>query len=269
MKKAAHQTSSSLKTVYLYLFIVFICIVISLILKGIFIIQQSKFDPAHHFTLAVTQHNQVKEIISFNPQTPAVWGLIITNNIAYMDLVKKYGITTDGYIQVDNATFSKSDIISFLWSSIAHTELWKSNITLFDKFRLLLLAKNVTTNNKTIEDITLSDQNPSVDLTVINALTDQDIANENISIQIINATEIPGFGQRLGQVLSNLGANVVDVSTAQRIQKKSSLAYFGNESYTLNRIQKLLNLPTTTLSRQGIADIVITIGTDKKNTTEF
>jgi len=269
MKKTAEQKSNSLKTVYLYFFIVFICIVVSLVIKGVFIIQQSKFDPAHHFTLAVTKDNKVKEIIAFNPQTPAVWVLSVDKNIPYTDLARKYGITTDGYIQVGDSVTPGSDVIGFLWSSITHTGLWRSDITLFDKIRLLLLTKNVTTNNETAEDVTLSEQSPSTDITVINALTDQEIANENISIQILNGTDIPGFGQQLGLVLSNLGANVVDIATAQKIQKKSAIAYFGNESYTLDRVDKLLQLSPTKLHQQGIADIVITIGTDKKNTTEF
>jgi len=270
MKKSAHNESKSLKTFYLYILIVFILMVLSLIVKGFFIIQQSRFDPAHHFALAVTEQNQVKEIISFNPQTPAIWELVIVNTtIPYASLAKNYGIETDGYIQAGDTVSLRSDAIGFLWSSIIHSGLWESDMTVYDKIRLLLLSKNVTANNKTVENITLSNQSTQIDTTAINALTDQEIATENISIKIVNATNTTGLGQRLARVLTNLGANVVDISTAQEISKKSSVAYFGNDSYTLDRIQKMLGLSATKLANQGLADIVITIGTDKQNTMEF
>lgn len=270
MKKTAQERSKSLKTLYLYLLLVFVLIIVSLVVKGISIIQQSKYDASHHFTLAVIEQNKVKEIISFNPQTPAIWALVIqNNNLPYQSLAKDYGVTANAYIQVNSTAPINSDIIGFLWSSIIHTASWQSDITLYDKIRLFLLAKSVTTNNKTIEDVTLSEQSPEVGTTVMTALTDQDIANENVSIKIVNATNITGFGERLARVLTNLGANVIDIATAQEIQKNSSLTYYGSESYTLDRIQQLLHIIPTKIPRQGIADIVITIGTDKKNTTEF
>ena len=75
---------------------------------------------------------------------------------------------------------------------------------------------------------------------VSTALTDQDISSENITIQVINATNVTGLAQRLGRVLTNLGADVVDVSSAQNNQAKSTIMYFGNDSYTLDWLQKYL-----------------------------
>jgi LytR cell envelope-related transcriptional attenuator len=272
MKNAASYTSKSLRTFYLYIVIVIVVILVALVVKGFYVIQQSKFDPAHHFTLAITEKNNVKEIISFHPQIPAVSELVIQNkNIIYNQLAKNYGIITDGYIQVDPTSNSSTDISSLLWYSIIHSANEQCNLTIFDKVRLLLLVKNITTNNKMVEDITLSQSfaTPETNITLINALTDQEIATENVSIQIINATNVSGLGQRLGRVLTNLGANVIDISNAQKYQKKTTITYFGNESYTLDRIQKLLDAPINKTDKQPIADIIVTIGKDKTNTGLF
>lgn len=271
MKKAAQNTNKSLKTFYLYAVIVFLFIGVSLVVKGFYIVQQSKFDPAHHFTLAITQHNNVKEILSFQPQTPAVSVLAIQDNaIPYSLLAKKFGIVTDGYIQADDTMQLGTDISIFLWSSIVHTASWQSNVTLIDKIRLLFLARSITTNNKIVEQISLATQSSDANTTIMNSLTDQDIATENISIQIINATNVSGLGQRLARVLTNLGANVIDIATAQKTQEKTTIAYYGSDSYTLNRIHRLLgNVPVYKLSRRTIAAMVITIGNDKKDTNEF
>jgi len=268
MKNPAHSERNSLKTFYLYILLVLCVICIALLIKGFFIIQQSKFDPSHDFTLAVTEQGKVKELISFHPQVPSLESLLIQDNPPYQSLAKDYGIHTDGYIQVDDNNFS-SDVTAFMWASVLHTDIWQSNLTIIDKFRLMLLSKGVTSNNKSSDTISLSNPSQDTSTEITTDLTDQEISNENITIQIINATNISGFGQRLERVLSTMGANVVQISTAQNIQKKSTIAYYGDESYTLDRIEKVLGLTATKLQRQQIADIVITIGTDKSSTNEF
>jgi hypothetical protein len=270
MKKAAHSESKSLKTFYLYSIIVLFFIIISLAIKVFFIIEHSKFDALHQFTLAIIQKKDVKEIISFHPQTTAISVLMINDPaISPESLAKNYGITTDGYISADENLPLVEDTTDFLWSAILHMTDWQSNLTIFDKMRLLLLSKNVTSNNNTIDQISLTKQTPETNTIITNALTDQDLSSENISIQVVNATGVSGLGQRLERVLTNLGANVVDVSTAENTQNVSNVAYFGNESYTLSRVERLMNIKATKLTRQQIADIIITIGNDKRNTTSF
>lgn len=268
MKKAAHNESNSLKTFYLYLFIVLVLILISSLIKGFFIFQQSKYNPSHDFTIAVVVQKNVKEVIAFHPQIPSIAILTIQNTVPYTSLAKSYGISTDAYIQ-SNTNDIPSDVATFMWSSLLHTADWQTNLTAYDKIRLLLFSRDVTVNNKTNNTITLSKESTASDTTVTNALTDQDISDENISIQIINATDITGFGQRLGRVLTNMGANVVDISTAQNTQQKSTIQYFGNETYTVKVLEKLLGIKATKLTRQTIADIIVTLGKDKRNAVQF
>jgi hypothetical protein len=270
MKKAAQHENKSLKTFYVYAVIVLALICISFAIKMVFIFQQSRVDPSHDFILAIVQQKSVKAIVAFHPETPGISVLLIQdNNLPLAMLAKKYGIATDGYVIEQDQSAMSSDMTTFLWLSLLHTATWRSNLTAFDKIRLLFLAKNVVTNNKTLESINLSQQAPDTNTVIASALTDQDLASENISIQIINATGVSGLGQRLGKLLTNMGANVVDVSSAQNTSQKTTIAYFGNESYTVDRLQKFLGLTATKLSKQTIADIVITIGNDNSNTIRF
>jgi len=220
--------------------------------------------------LAVTQQNQVKEIVCFHPETPGISFLIIKDpNLAYNSLAKNYGIATDGFVQANEGISSGTDISNLMWESITHMATWKSNLTILDKFRVLLFAKNVSINNKTIEQISLSNQTPNLNTIIATALNDQNISSENITIQIINATNVSGLGQRLGKILTNMGANVVDVASSEKTQQKSTIAYYGNDSYTLDRLQKFLGVTASKLNKQTIADIVITIGNDNAKTTAF
>jgi hypothetical protein len=270
LKKTSNNESNSLKTFYLYAVLVIVIIVISLVVKGFLLFQQNKFDPSHHFILAITKQGMVKEIIAFHPQTPSIAVLLIQDkNIAYSTLAKNYGISADGYIQRDDISAPSTDITGLLWSSLVRSAMIQTDLTIFDTMRLMLLSKSVPTNNKAVETIMLAKLSAAQSTLMDQSLTDQDIATESISIQIVNATGVSGVGLRLGKVLTSLGANVVDISTSQKVQSKSTIAYFGERSYTLQRLEKMLAITATQFSKQQIANIVITIGSDKQNTTAF
>src|SRR5882724_8311421 len=130
MKKSTHQNNKSLKTVFIYLLIVMFIICIALLVKAFYIYQQSKFDPAHDFVLAIVQQNNIKEIIAFHPETQAISLLQIQDkNLLYTSLAKDYGIATNGFIKAQDIQISSNDIASLLWASILHTADWHSNLT--------------------------------------------------------------------------------------------------------------------------------------------
>lgn len=175
MKKTAQEESKSLKTFYLYVLLVIAIVVIALLSKAFLIFEQSKFDGSHDFIIAVTDQNRVKEIISFQPQVTSATELVIEDsNISYQSLTKEYGIPPDGYIQVHDNSVIGEDVTAFMWSSVEHTADWQSNLTIFDKIRLLLFAKSVAANNKSVDEISLINQTQQTETTLTNALTDQE-----------------------------------------------------------------------------------------------
>jgi hypothetical protein len=272
MKKKAVQTNhdKSLKTFYLYATAVIVVILVSLVIRGIVLYQQNLFNPSRHFTLAVTQKGSVKEIISFNPQIPAVSLLKITDKqVPYASLAEEYGIPSDGYVELDDSSAVTTDTTALTWYAFLHSATLHTNLTFFDTARLFMLSKNVATNNESTTDIALKNQSTQTNTQIMQALTDPDISSESISIQIINASNISGMGQRLGKILTNMGANVVDVSSSQTVQKETAMAYFGDTSFTLDHLKKLLQVTPKKLTTQPIANIVITIGTDQAKTTTF
>jgi hypothetical protein len=66
-----------------------------------------------------------------------------------------------------------------------------------------------------------------------------------------------------------MGANVVEVSTSHISQPNSKIQYFGNKSYTLEEMKALTGYPISELTRQPIANIVIILGEDSRNTGKF
>lgn len=90
-RKSVEKESKSLKTFYLYAALVFLVIVIALCIKLVFIFYASKFDAVHHFTVAITKEQQVKQIISFSPQIPSLAVLNVKDKgVSYASLGSNY-----------------------------------------------------------------------------------------------------------------------------------------------------------------------------------
>jgi hypothetical protein len=93
--------------------------------------------------------------------------------------------------------------------------------------------------------------------------TDETIVNENKSIQVINGTGVSGFGSKFSRMLTNSGATVISVTTARKEVSKTTITYFGESSYTVEKIEKILKEKAKLLQKKGISDIIITLGKDK------
>lgn len=263
-------SSKSLKTVYGYLLIVFSVVVIGLIVRGIFIYQNSTFNPEQQYVFAVIDQGSVKQIISINPQTPSLTRMIINDTrVPYISLAKSYGIGTDAFIETNTLIDANTDINALLLESLQKKHVISTNMTVIDLSRLLLVTKDITTSNTDTLDLTLSETDATTNTTIAQALTDPIIATENVSIQVINATSVSGLGQRLGRVLTNRGANVVDVTSSRTLEKKSTITYFGEQSYTLQRVIAMLQYPATETLQRPIANIVIILGEDSRSTATF
>lgn len=273
-KKSEHpHDNKSLKTFFFYAAAVLLVIAISLTLKAIVLFQQSKYT-GEHFTLALAQNEKVKEIIVFNPEDSSLAILNLQGGtIPVVELPKQVGISPDGQISFkDNMVdLAKEDVPEVLFNlGLRYTSI-KTNMTIFDIGRLSFYAKNLPPNKITIKDVPVNDlsDNPQLERTLVSFFSDNVVATENVSIQVINASGVSGMAQRLERVLLHKGANVVSISGAQQTQMHSQIKFYGEETYTLEKIKKMLGFPVSKLSTETIAKIVIVIGEDDKNTTLF
>jgi hypothetical protein len=269
-RKTVQKESKSLKTFYLYSLLVFLLIGISLFIKLIFVIQSSKFDGNHHFTVVVTKEQRVKEIIAFSPQIPSLAVLRVKDeNVPYSSLGINHGISSDVQLEVNKTEILQQDVTTTMWNAVRNYNAIRTDATIIDYIRLSLLSREIISNNRVIRDITLNDDNAANDTLIARALNDPSISSESVSIKIINASTVSGNAQRLGRVLANMGANVVEVSTSRNVQDKSKIQYFGERLYTNEKIEQYLGYPVSELNKQEIADIVIILGEDTKNTKKF
>lgn len=274
------QKQPSGKTIrFALFFVVFIFLIIigSFVSKGIGVIKSSLFDGQHRFTLLLqSQNNSESILVSFSPKENSGSILRVLGKQAgsAKELSVLLGIPIDAFVSFpSNLQLKEGEADVFLpmafWEITFNFNKIKTNITLLDAVRLMLIARGIPKHDiidKTY-DFSLSSKGAqdlgALDLLIYSLFSDSAILDEKRSIHIINASGISGLGNRLARIITNMGGNVVAVTTGDSILPVSEIAYSEGKYYTVKKLQKLLQSKILHTSKQAISDIVIIIGKDK------
>lgn len=275
-RKKKNVNGNNLKTAFIFLTLVFFLIFISGIFKIITLIGQSKYDGNHRFTIAISYINSAKpltEIISFAPDTHTLSHLRIPVSLkSKKETSKLAAIPIDGFISVSNQNGQKiteQEVGSEIQSILLSYRDLKTDLTIIDVFRIWLFSKTLSSNSVSVKDIT-GLQNATIEDNVLSTLfNDYTFSQEKNSIEIINSADISGLGNRIARVLNNMGGNVISVSTSDKTAQTSQILYFGDKTYTVEKLGKVLGLSTFKTEKQGISDVTIILGKDSANYLQF
>lgn len=270
-EKKTAKKSRSLSTLVLYGIFVFVLILLSFAIRAFYLIQQSKFDGQHRFTLVIGEDKQVFGLISFEPMISSLSLLTFSrnSNLSFSNFNGKFGVIPDGYIKTRYNLTLKDTIPSIFQSLIFHQNDISTNINFYDILRLYLYANKIPVSSIIVEEVSMSNDEREFNKDATFLLTDSAISAENVSVQIVNAAGKPGLGSRLERVITNLGGNVVSVKTALENAPISKIQYYGSQTYTLRKLERLLPMKRYALNKEDIAQIVIIIGEDNKDTQLF
>jgi len=257
----------SIKTFFIYTGIVLFLIIVSLSAKAISVIRHNKFDGEHQLILAIAKENKVQEVVLFNPSEHAVTQVKLKDDVKLNEVTQKIGIIPDAKVDAPES-LSADDITATTRYILLNYYHIKTTLTIFDAGRLFFEAQKAA-NNQTVKDLALSGDARKNDKFVSTVFSDDNIFSENVSVQIINASTAPGVAKRLEWELNNLGFNVISVATSRNSEQNSKIQYFGNETYTLSKLKKILGFPVEKSTKESIAKVVIIIGEDNKNSSSF
>jgi hypothetical protein len=251
------------------LFVLFVCglIILSLVFKIFLIFKDSKFDGAHNFVVGFASLTQTK-IVSFSPQNKSISIINIQSNLDKNALEKALEIPIDGVVNVDKEIADK-DIVSTLLKSSTPFASSLNGLTFIDAFRLSIFAKSVQSGSVYDRSLAanLNDEQRATILAL--SFTDPAIYQENLGIQIVNASEVSGAGNRLANLITNIGGNPILVTTADTSQNISKVIYYKTKSYTTQRLSDYLGFTIEETDKKGISDVIIIIGTDKIGKSNF
>jgi len=262
------EPNSNMKLAGLFLALVLGLIVISIFLKLIFVLNSSKFDGVHRFTVGFISENKVK-VVSFSPQSRAIAILKIAGYKKNENLSDLILYPVDALVHTDNQSLDKKDVSSMLTKSLLSINNPDSNLTSFDNLKLLLFAKRISSDSifETNFSPNLSSQEKSYIFT--NYFQDNAINQENTTIEIINAASSFGLGGKLAALITNIGGNVVLLSTSDNEQVSSKIVYSMPKNYTLKKFSSFLGIPMEKTDVKGVADMTIIIGKDSLRNLKF
>ena len=136
-------------------------------------------------------------------------------------------------------------------------------------FRLFLFSRGINSSSVYERELSTGLTNDQESTVLSLTFTDPTIYQENKSIQIVNASNAYGLGTRLATFISNIGGNVILVSTANDVSEHSKILYANGVSYTVKKLGNYLNFPIEASNETGVSDVIIIIGIDKIKKLNF
>lgn len=138
------------------------------------------------------------------------------------------------------------------------------NISFFDWIKLYKISKNLEEKDIVVKTYaTIKDLSRLLGAEEESFLRNSDIANRKTSMQIVNGTSINGLGNRVGDMFSRFGFNVVSVTTNPT--DKSVIYYNGDSSYDdALMVAKSFGFPVEKSSEYAIAAVTLIIGEESE-----
>ncbi len=248
----------------IFFFILIICAILaSILINVLLVVKSSKFGIGPTFSIFVSNGRQ-NEILTFHKDKNSISVFKIGDRVG--DIYKFAEVPIEALYYSDSLDFAQpvSKLTSDIFFKISIT---KNNLNTLDALRSFLMAKTVSPNDIREKEIPKSLTDAQRDEIFSSLFQDDKITQEGITIQIINNTKEQGTGNRFARIVSNIGGNVVLVSTgAENI--KSGI-YSSKTSYTSRRLSEVLNFPGIKGKMGGIADITVVIGNDYGNLSKY
>lgn len=255
------KSGSNLKFAAVFFILVAALIFISLSFRFIFLLRETKFDGSSHFTLLVKNISKNKtQLISFSPK-------ISTIGILTLDGVdpKTLEIPVDAEIKSDQFITGKN-LNSSLFKILFDFKD-QSQVNFIDIFRFLFFSETIRDSSISEKIISLQTEKIKTDSIISTFFTDSQIIDEKENIEIINATGVFGLGNRLANYVSNMGVNVILVSSAD--ERKQSEIQYSKKTYTVKKLSSILSFRTSEVEKKSLPDVIIIIGTESLRDLKF
>lgn len=267
-KKKNKDRNSSYKIGVIFFAIFLSLLFISLLIKSIIIYKNSRFDGYHRITIAFYESTDIK-VISFSPQNRSISLLSINGKIDPKSLSGFLRVPLEGIVYDDSLSIDKTNISSSLIKVLARHKNKNSVLTFFDVVRLIYFARTLPLTSYYENFLSLNSDSSTRDQIASSLFADTGISDEKKRIEVVNASDVAGLGNRLANDLSNLGANVILVSTSEQSEDKSKIIYLGEKSYTVSKLSEILGFVTENKSEDNFADVTIILGKDSAMSDKF
>jgi len=265
MKQNREQTTSNARIAVVFIAFLIFVVLISLVVKIIVLIANGQYDGSRRFTLSISNGKNT-EIVSLSPSLQNITIFRFNNPISSFQAGQLLEVPVDAYV-VSNSLNLDQKANPLFMNLLLNCNKIKTNLTVIDLLRLTMFVRGIS--NISVNSIPVSDPaNIASDNLVGHLMSDDLIEKDSQTIQIINRTDVAGLGSRLARMITNMGGNVILVMSEDNAGK-SAITYLDKETYTAERLQKILGYEVVREPSNAIADITIIIGEDNLNSLPF
>lgn len=255
-------TNSNLGIAAGFSFIVFGLIFFSFVLRILLLLGESKFDGMNSFTVLVNEE-KTQQIVNFSPKNSSISILSVIgykgNEIRSLEVPINGNFSSEEKIKVNNLS-------SILSKNILNFKMQK-DLNFMDFLRLFLFTNTVKSTSIDEEIISKETSIQAVASLTSSLFVDPAILDEKQNIEIINSTDVYGLGNKLANLITNIGGNVILVTTGD-LEDGSEIQYV-NSTYTAKRLSQILNYKLVKTTKKSIPDIIIVIGKDSISSLKF
>lgn len=180
-----------------------------------------------------------------------------------------FGIPIHAYVAFPEGVVVSDPTKSFfsadnIKSISTNLNIIKKNITFFDWIRLFQVSNQIDDNRINVKTYaTITDLSQLLSQEDETFFRNSEISNRKTSMQVINATNINGLGNRVGDMFSRFGYNVVSVSTNDA---DKSVVYYGDDAFYEDALiaAKGFGFPVEKLNDYVIAEVTVVIGEESE-----
>lgn len=268
-KPPEKHSARSLRTFLFFCLVVVLIILVSLSYRIFQLTKNSKFDGSSGFIMAVLQEDGKKAVIyTVDPLEESLSQVVVSGRTSLPNLRQELSLPIEGRIKKKTVSETTKLPLEFTSYSL-YSQPDALDISFIDAIRLWLYSQTVSQTNTRSLSLTWPDDQERFGTDAAQYFIDSRLEKDKQSIRIVNGTSVSGLGGRLDQLLGRVGASVISVTTSHGSIQASKIIYYGEKSYTVERLSKVIPFPLEQREGTSISDILIEIGEDSQRTTLF
>ena len=261
-KRTKDTKGSSTKIAFIFFICVIFILLASFAVKFFGVLNSSKFDGKSDFIIGVFEKDKTNVFI-LSPDSNTISVLDLQNNgIKAKSIQSYFDFPLDSEIQSNNfysTSNIKKDIVNFF---IKYRNS-KSDLTIIDRIRIALFVRSVSDKNVVLEKMSVKNLSNISEDDIKNLFSEKRIIDDGLTIEVVNASGEDGIGNRAARMITNIGGNVILVTTAKENSNNSFVEYKEQKSYTASRLGKIFNFNIKKTDRDSIADLIMVIGKNR------
>ncbi len=255
MKHTKAREPNSIQKVIFFCIFVLLLIAISLGIRLFTLIRSSTFDGDHRYTIEIKKNAKEAKIISLDPTSKKMLVLFLKGKDDLPPLDIFLGLPIDTV--VNHNTSPERSVTADLSDLLINL-----HVNAYDMLRLITASKAIPEEDIIRQSYEFPLPQEKFTTETKDLMIDSGITNDNKTLSIINASDTSGLGSRFGDIIEKSGGTVISVTSAPNTSVKSKLMYYGNKTYTVKKLERILHVTAQSQENKGLSDIVVTLGED-------